>query len=160
MLFHTTFRLLHSLSTEELRETGLRPPQAVFLGFLRQTGPLNIGAISRLTNVTPSVGTRFIERLEKAGMVKRFLDENDRRVVKVRLTDLGDEVSARFQEGIDERFRKALAGVEKEDLDAFVRVLSQMNENLAGETPFPGLQAMMRFHGHGPRRGHGKGDGV
>lgn len=153
MLFHTTFRLLHSSSMEELRGEGLRPPQAFFLAFLRQSGPLNISAISRLTNVTPSVGTRFIERLEKAGMVERVLDETDRRVVTVQLTPKGQEVSAGFQANIDERFRQAVQDVDPADMEAFVRVLQRMNENLTGDAPFPGLRAMLRFHGHGKEGG-------
>ncbi len=153
MLFHTTFRFLHSSSMEELRESGLRPPQAFFLGFLRHAGKLNISAISRLTNVTPSTGTRFIERLEKAGMVERVLDESDRRVVTVRLTEKGEKVSAEFQSAIDERFRKALEGVDPADLEAFMRVLQKMNENLATDAPFPGLRDILKFHGHSKRGG-------
>ncbi len=149
MLFHTTFRLLHSTSPEELRASGLRPPQAFFLSFLRQAGTLNISAISRLTNVTPSVGTRFIERLEKAGMVERVLDPSDRRVVTVRLTEQGEKVSAGFQASIDERFREAVQDVDPSDMEAFVRVLAKMNENLTGDAPFPGLRAMLRFHSRG-----------
>ncbi len=146
MLFHTAFGLLHSSSMGGLKESGLRPPQAFFLGFLRHTGSLNISAVSRLTNVTPSVGTRFVERLEKAGMVERVPDEKDRRIVTVRMTEKGDKVSAAFQDAIDARFRESLEGVDPADVEAFIRVLEAINRNVAKDAPFDGMVDIHKWH--------------
>lgn len=129
-------RLLHILTIPELKESGLRPPQAIFLGVLLQAGPLlNISSISRVTNVTLSVATRFIARLEKNGMVERVPDEADRRLVMVRLTDEGKRVAESFLKAQTQYLHDALVGIAREDLEVFISVLSRANQRLVAELP-------------------------
>lgn len=128
-------RLLHILSIPELKESGLRPPQAIFLGVLLQAGLLNMSSISRVTNVTLSVATRFIARLEKNGMVERVPDEADRRLVIVRLTDEGKRVAESLLQAQTRHLHDALVGIAREDLEVFVSVLSRANQRLVAELP-------------------------
>ena len=52
--------------------------------------------------------TDMIDRLEEDGIAERIRDEDDRRVVKVRLTDKGKKIKRQFiakmREGVEEAF--------------------------------------------------------
>jgi MarR family transcriptional regulator, organic hydroperoxide resistance regulator len=139
-------RLTHGLVAEAMKESGLRPPQIVFLGLLHHIGSLNMSSISHLTNVTLSVATRFIERLEKKGMVERVQDEKDRRVVLVRLTPEGSKLAENILKSYNERLKQALRGIDPKDIEVFLRVLGQINENLASELPMEALSGVLADH--------------
>ena len=53
------------------------------LDFLLLSGPSTAGKLSELTGLTTGAVTAVIDRLEKAGYVKRARDKNDRRKVIV-----------------------------------------------------------------------------
>lgn len=154
MLLMANMRLMHGLR-HEIRDSGLRPPQAAFLAFLRHSGPLNMSEMSRVSNVTTSVASRLIERLEAKGMVRRVPDASDRRVVMVELTEEGDRAATGLLEAYTARLQKSLEGLSQEDLDAFVRVLEHMNERLEADAlPF-GDECPGHDQGHGHfHRGH------
>jgi DNA-binding MarR family transcriptional regulator len=159
-LLMATVRLTHGLSITELRESGLRPPQAAFLAFMHQSGPLNMSAMSRVSNVTASVATRFVERLEDKGMVERVPDDSDRRVVMVRLTDEGKRAAEQLLEAYTARLEESLEGVDPEDLEAFLRVLAHINQHLAEKLDLGAFVGMLGSHGHGTcEQDHGEGHG-
>ncbi len=141
-----SLRLLHGLGSQATKASGLRPPQVAFLGFLHRAGTLNMGMISQLTNVTVSVATRFIARLESKGLIERIPDENDRRVVLVRLTDEGNQLAGNMFKAYKYKLDEALRGISKDDLEVFLAVLSQINEKLAQESPFEHISEMIAAH--------------
>src|SRR5437870_3377041 len=78
-----------------LREHGLTPSQYNVLRILRGEGrPLPVLEIAgRTITVVPGI-TGLIDRLEKAGLVRRERCERDRRVIYVVLTDKGTKALA------------------------------------------------------------------
>ncbi|WP_327590901.1 MarR family transcriptional regulator [Nonomuraea sp. NBC_00507] len=50
-----------------------------------ESGPVSSGEIARLTGLTPSAATRLVDRLDKAGLVVREADPDDRRRALVAL---------------------------------------------------------------------------
>ncbi|MFH1151367.1 MAG: MarR family transcriptional regulator [Actinomycetota bacterium] len=151
-------RLTHGMIMTELREVGLRPPQAAFLAFMHQTGPLRMSDLSRFANITSSVATRFVERLEDRGMVERVPDEHDRRVVLVRLSDEGKSIAEHLLETYTARLEESLEGVEPDELDAFLRVLALINQHLAEKLDLSAFVGMLGAHGpRGCEEEHGEG---
>ncbi|MEW6554856.1 MAG: MarR family transcriptional regulator [Actinomycetota bacterium] len=134
-LLHLCVRLLHGFGSHILRDAGLRPPQIAFLGFLHEAGPLSMSAISKFTNVTVSVATRFIERLEGKGLVERVPDEKDRRVVLVRLSDEGNRMAGDLIKAGSESLNKALGEIDRDDFKIFCSVLSLIIEKMAADFP-------------------------
>ncbi len=131
----TTYRLLQIGTMPALKDSGLRPPQAMFLGLLLQAGQLNMSAISRETNVTLSVATRFITRLENNGMVRRVPHETDRRQVMITLTGRGRQVAERLLGAQIQHLKSSLEGIEQDNLEVLVRVLSRVNLHLSAALP-------------------------
>lgn len=73
--------------------------------------------------------THHLDALERAGLVTRVRDSDDRRVVRVEMTPAGDEAFLRLRTAamaFDERIR---AGLSKRDLDQLRRLLRRLQEN-------------------------------
>jgi DNA-binding MarR family transcriptional regulator len=62
---------------------GFNPTDVKCAGLLRETGAISAGELAALTGLTTGAITGVIDRLEKAGLVRRVDDPNDRRRVIV-----------------------------------------------------------------------------
>ncbi len=65
------------------QHSGLHVTDAECIDFLLEMGPSTAGALAKATGLTTGAMTNVIDRLEKAGFVKRSADPNDRRKVIV-----------------------------------------------------------------------------
>ena len=76
-----------------------------------QDGPLPVCALSRELGISASAVTQIANRLQRAGMVERIPDPEDRRVRSLVLTTHGREaMQARRQRRV-ERIQSALGGI-------------------------------------------------
>lgn len=74
---------------------------------------------------------RVIDRLEKTGFVERRSDPADRRRWRLYLTSKAHAVVGEMEDIATGLREDALRGVERDDLDALMRVLARIKENLA-----------------------------
>lgn len=77
--------------------------------------------------------TKIIDNLEKHNLVNRALDDNDRRVRRIFLTDKGKKVVPKLKKIADQTLEDAFSGVNKNDVESFKAVLSLIVQNLTGE---------------------------
>ncbi len=77
----TRFTLL--LQTAIAGNIGLQATEAECIDFLKEMGPSTAGELAKATRLTTGAITNLIDRLEKAGFVKRSPDAKDRRKVIV-----------------------------------------------------------------------------
>src|SRR6187455_2535455 len=85
-------RLLATRLARQLRQqadTGLSPSQLSALSTIDNHGPLTLGALADLERVAPPTITKVVTNLVTSGFIARQVDENDRRVVRVAITDAG-----------------------------------------------------------------------
>jgi MarR family transcriptional regulator, transcriptional regulator for hemolysin len=75
---------------------------------------------------------RVIDRLEKTGFVERRADPTDRRRWRLYLTPKAYAVVDEMEVIASGLRDDALRGIERGDLDALMRVLNRIKENLAG----------------------------
>jgi DNA-binding MarR family transcriptional regulator len=99
------------------------------LATLRRSGPpyeLTAGALNRAAMVTSGAITNRIDRMTAKGLVERVADEEDRRSVRVRLTDRGwtmvEELLVVHVEN-EARMLAALSPAERDQLAAALRGL-------------------------------------
>jgi DNA-binding MarR family transcriptional regulator len=88
----TAYRLQFAVSllARRLRReigTGLTPSQLSVLSTVHRSGPLTLGELADCERVAPPTITRVVTKLERAGYLQRLPDPEDRRVVRVQLTD-------------------------------------------------------------------------
>src|SRR5262245_812929 len=124
---------------EVLAEHGLTWEEWEVLGTLRRAGPpykRSAGELSKFAELSSGAMTNRLDRLEKAGFVKRLPDPDDRRGVLVQLTDGGLEkwLEATGAEAERENLiTGALSKSEKEQLNALLRRLMLEFERHEGE---------------------------
>ena len=77
----------------------------------------------------PSI-TRLIDNLEKANLVKRIPDENDRRINKVILTKQALKLQEQTMALAEETLNEALEGVPADQVELCKQVLQKVYDNL------------------------------
>jgi DNA-binding MarR family transcriptional regulator len=66
---------------------GIHRTDTRLLDVLQMTGRMSAGELARAGRLSPGALTAALDRLERAGYVRRVRDENDRRRVLVEITD-------------------------------------------------------------------------
>ncbi len=88
-------RVSREFSTLYKAKFGITIPEWRVVAHLSQTGgPLSVGEISDRVDMDKSKVSRAVGRLETAGHVEKSVNTDDRRLVKVRLTDQGRQMIA------------------------------------------------------------------
>jgi MarR family 2-MHQ and catechol resistance regulon transcriptional repressor len=77
------------LTGKDIEQHGLTQPQFGVLEMLGHLGPMTIGDIGKRMLVTGGCITVILDNLEKEGLAERIRSVEDRRVIKVQLTDKG-----------------------------------------------------------------------
>jgi DNA-binding MarR family transcriptional regulator len=110
--------LLQQVIAEDM---GLHATDAECLDFLMEMGPSTAGALARATRLTTGAITSVIDRLEKAGLVKRDPDPGDRR--KVIVTYLGKkEKKSQARYGLLARdLQRLFSGYDAATLEMLIR---------------------------------------
>jgi DNA-binding MarR family transcriptional regulator len=111
------------------REHGLEPGWHDVLATLRRTGPpyqLRPSDFTGSLMLTSSGTTKRLDRLERAGLVERAPDPDDRRGVIITLTEAGHELIDRVTEAHmanEHRLLEGLSAREREQLAGLLRKL-------------------------------------
>jgi DNA-binding MarR family transcriptional regulator len=95
---HSLRRFLHR-TEENARATGITPQQhQILLAIKGQRGRdwASVGQLAEALQVRHHAAVGLVDRSEKAGLVHREGDPNDRRQVRVLLTEKGEEVLGRL----------------------------------------------------------------
>ena len=125
-----TAALLLRAVARELETHDLTPAQYNALRILRGAGPeaLTCGEIGeRLVSPGPDV-TRLLDRLEKQGLIQRLRDEQDRRVVRARITERGNALLEELDRPVDRVLRDLLGPLGEGDLRRLVDLLERTRE--------------------------------
>jgi len=127
MLRHVS-SVLRRQGRKILEQYDMTPPQLNTLVQLHRHGNLTIGELSELLYLAFSTATDLIKRMERNGLVAREKDSVDRRVVRVKILEKGEQMLA---EVVDARRRYCagiLQAVPEEERDQLVRALRRIDE--------------------------------
>jgi len=123
--FTRTSLMLQQIIAER---AGLHATDAECIDFLMEMGPSTAGSLAKATRLTTGAITNVIDRLERAGFVKRGPDPKDRR--KVVVTYIPEKKT-----GISESYAALAANVQqhlstytKEELELLTRYTDALNE--------------------------------
>jgi DNA-binding MarR family transcriptional regulator len=126
---------------ETIAEHGLSVEEWDVLGALRRAGPpfrRSAGELAKISDLSSGAMTNRLDRLEKAGLVKRLPDPNDRRGVLIELTKAGQRKwldttgAGAAREAL---IASALSEREKKELNALLRRLMLEFERREGKDP-------------------------
>jgi DNA-binding MarR family transcriptional regulator len=129
-------RLLDARLKEFFAEHGLERWEFDVLATLRRSGPpyeLTAGALNRAAMITSGAITNRIDRMAQRGLVERVPDEEDRRSVRVRLTERGRETVEALVGPHTENEALLLAALAPPERDQLADTLRALLESL-GDT--------------------------
>lgn len=117
----------------------------------RHPGGITMGELAAAHSSTPATATPLVERLVRLGMVERLRDGEDRRVVRVRLSDPAHE---RCEELVDlgmQHLREVTRALSDAELETLVELLTKL-AGAAEDVGGPAEEA-----GHPPAGAAGRG---
>jgi DNA-binding MarR family transcriptional regulator len=120
-----------------LKPAGLSATQYNVLRILRGVGEAGISChevANRMITRDPDL-TRLLDRLEKRGLVRRERQDDDRRVVKARITEPGLSLLAGLDQPIRQLHQRLLGHLGSERLNQFLQLLEQARETQDVGTP-------------------------
>ena len=110
------------------RELGLSPLEGHVLTYLRKYAPAAVGELIRVFGVKQSTFTSLLDRLEKAGLVRRELNPGDRRSFLIHITDRGRELTARLNRLLETLEDDIRARVRRPDVKGFHAVMGAVED--------------------------------
>lgn len=118
--------------TKELaRAFGLTGPQVTVLKMLEGIGGLSLSDLSARMSARNSTVTGIADRMERDGLVERKRDEDDRRIVRIRLTDEGRALASEIPVESMEVFGAALRALDHEERRSLRRILRRLSDQVA-----------------------------
>jgi DNA-binding MarR family transcriptional regulator len=89
---------------------------------------MKVSEISKLLQVTPPTVTQIINTLEKDGLVERTVDPEDRRAVKIKLSEAGMEATEKARKAFSQTFLGLIDYLGEEDSEQLANLLSKVHE--------------------------------
>ncbi len=114
--------------TEQL---GVTVAQSYTLLAMPPTGSLTMNELSETLSLANSTMTRTVDQLVEKGLVERELDDEDRRVVRVRLSAQGQKAQAAVKEVLENFFKQALSDIPEEEREAVLHSFQTVTRAIA-----------------------------
>jgi DNA-binding MarR family transcriptional regulator len=109
--------------------TNLTAQEAAVLVRCAEAKEISAGKLAQAMERDKGKITRFIDRLEAGGFVRRESDPRDHRLLIIKLTARARRAVPRLKMIFDQVREQFFAGIQSEDLDRLGSVLSQLHEN-------------------------------
>jgi len=120
----------HFFNTFKQNNINLTGEQYLVMDTLWVDGILSQQGIADIIQKDKNSVTKFIDSLEKKGLVVRSIDQNDRRVNNIILTKKGQELKDETTEIAINTMNSILKDISTEDLTTFVKVLEKIKNNI------------------------------
>ena len=129
LLMKRVIQSLHCQIDRRLLPHGLTHAQWLPLHRIAQGECDTVAALARDQSLDPGVMTRALDRLEAKGLVRRERSQQDRRVVRLLLTDAGRAVSQHVPAALAEVLKANLVGFDGAERQQLINLLQRMVSN-------------------------------
>lgn len=124
--------VLHGLRTRLQQHPGaISQSRYIVLGLLASDGGCAVSTVAQHLDITVAAATGLVDRLVQAGWVRRSRDGDDRRIVRLHLTPVGEQVladeRARRRAVLEQLLGQLTAAEQKQLADLFERLLEMMD---------------------------------
>lgn len=86
------FQVVNEQSKKAKQKTGLTGPQLWAIKMIGELAPVKVSDLAGRMYLHPATVVGILNRLELQGLIERIRTNEDRRVVKIKLTEAGNEV--------------------------------------------------------------------
>ena len=118
------------LTKEQAREHDLTGPQLTVIKLLAGIGEVSLTELSVSMQTKNSTVTGIIDRMEAADLVKRVRSDEDRRVIKIKLTTKGRALAKSVPIEPMALFHRALETLSSQEAKTLLRILSKLADNV------------------------------
>lgn len=130
-LLHNVKRSFEKLVKWYFNDYRLTLTQLSLVLLLKENGSLNVSSISKQMGLSKSTVSGIINRLEKMNIVTRTRSEEDRRVIRISLTDEVKNICPSIENKLKEFIYHMFDGVSDDDLSDIVKGLCLLDQIIA-----------------------------
>jgi DNA-binding MarR family transcriptional regulator len=125
---HKASRQITVYLEAQTRELGVSPLEGHVLTYLRTYAPAPIGELVRVFGIKQSTLTSLLDRLEKAGLLRRELNPGDRRSFLIHITDRGRALTTRLNRMLQKLEDEIRDRVRRPEVEGFQAVMSAVED--------------------------------
>ncbi|MGO1058915.1 MarR family winged helix-turn-helix transcriptional regulator [Planococcus sp. FY231025] len=115
---------------EILNSYTITPPQFVALQWLFEHGDMTIGDLSNKMYLAFSTTTDLVDRMEKNELVVRIREEQDRRVVRIKLLQEGERIIEEVIKKRQDYLENVLSDFSEEEVGQLSFLLEKLHTNM------------------------------
>ena len=115
---------------EILNSYTITPPQFIALQWLFEHGDMTIGDLSNKMYLAFSTTTDLVDRREKNELVGRIREEQDRRVVRIKLLKEGERIIEEVIQKRQDYLQNVLTEFSEEEVEQFSFLLEKLHTNM------------------------------
>lgn len=124
---HLNRQLLMRLAADK----GGHPGQTVVLGMLAAHDGINQRDLAECLHLARPTVTIMLQKLEQAGLIERWDDENDQRLTRIRLTEAGRASNTELAAAYADYVNATIGAMSETDRAEFARLLGVLTDNTA-----------------------------
>ncbi|KJE49350.1 MULTISPECIES: MarR family winged helix-turn-helix transcriptional regulator [unclassified Acidiplasma] len=128
--FIRTWKTWYRASEKNLLSLGMSTVEYRILKNLLERGPLPMIELANINMVTQGWITGVIDKLEKLGYVRRERSSEDRRIIKIQITNKGKDEYMRVEELHIKFIENTLRDFNDEEKYNMIRFLKKIQENV------------------------------
>ena len=123
-------KLHRKMANSHFEELGITSGQPKLLDFLAEHDGCIQRELANHCHIEPATVTSILSSMEKAGLIERRQNPNDKRILNVFLTNKGRETQKSVFRVFQDLDRQCLTGFSEEEEKALMSYLSRVYENL------------------------------
>lgn len=124
--------IIQGIQLDFFVKRGVTQTQFLLLMAIHAHQRTTMGLLARNLHVRMPTATGIVDRLVRAGLVRRSPDSSDRRQVVVTLTAKGQQFIYQFQDIVRRRWEEVLRALHPKELQTFHRVIVTLTQQLKG----------------------------
>ncbi|EFM55458.1 MarR family transcriptional regulator [Brucella sp. BO3] len=117
-----------------MAEHGLSDAKAIpLITLLRHGDCIPQGVLAERVGIEGATIVRIVDELEKDGLIQRIVDDADRRVKLIQLTEDGRAVATQVEKSAARLRAQFLGGFDSQEVDVAMEVLRKLNEKFQNQ---------------------------
>lgn len=125
-----TMKLNGRLLMRTMAGHGGHPGQAGCLWALGARAGMSQRELAEMVHLAPPTVTAMLQKMEKAGLIERWDDEEDQRVTRIRLTETGRALDRDLRAAHGEYVAATIGSMSEDDRRELVRLLCLLGDNI------------------------------
>ncbi len=110
-----------------MQDSGFTFPQLSVISILAKNGKQKVSDISEKMGLSDSTVSGILDRLEQKGIIERKRNKDDRRVVKIYLSNGSQEICQEFHRKREEYFAHLLKELSEQEINDIIKGLEILN---------------------------------